>query len=294
MSAEASDQSVPAQSGEKEQPNTPPDVSQVTKSVRSVTMNNVFLGDLGEEIVTLCVGTKRKAFRVHQKLLCQSVDYFDKAFNCFKEGVDGVMYLPDDSPDAIGIFIDWLYRGDIPIKNTQSHLNNLVDVYIFAHKICLVTLKDKTMNTIRDLTRRYGLVDKHFIPNTEKVWTSTGEVCSGLLIFCVHITVHGMVLRSVEVGESSSEFKPRKLCHDDMKTLWDLGKGSFKLFAKLLRMLEYEMQISPQLLDFTARREVFLKPEHVCWFHSHKRDDPCTLEGEHNEESKLEEFLEDI
>ncbi|KAK6615871.1 hypothetical protein H4I95_01023 [Botrytis cinerea] len=70
-----------------------------------------FGDSLGLEIVTLIVGPKRKEFAVHKKLICDSCDYFNKAFcGPFLEGAEGKIYLPEDSSDAVALFIEWLYR----------------------------------------------------------------------------------------------------------------------------------------------------------------------------------------
>ncbi|KAH7417457.1 hypothetical protein BKA64DRAFT_769422 [Cadophora sp. MPI-SDFR-AT-0126] len=284
MSADVSDQKVLAQGSEKQQPNTPNP---------SPTVHKLFLGDLGEETVTLHVGPKRKAFLVHKKLICQSVDYFDKAFNSsFKEGAEGVMYLSDDNQDAVGLFVHWLYRKELPIENTQSHLNNLADAYIFAHKICLTTLKDKIMNTIQTMTLNFSLVDKHFIPFTAKVWTSTEDLRGGLKLFCVYIIVHGMVLRSIKFGQGG--LKIRKIGDNDERLMWDLGQASFKLFKGLLRVLEHELQICLHLGDLSIRRKAFLEDGSPCFFHCHKWGDLCILEPEENEKGKMSSFLEDV
>lgn len=70
---------------------------------------------MGTETVTLSVGKKRKEFTVHKKLICDASKFFNDAFNGpFKEGVDGIMYMPEDDPGVIAYFVDWLYRNPIP------------------------------------------------------------------------------------------------------------------------------------------------------------------------------------
>lgn len=86
---------------------------------------------------------------IHKKLICDSSDFFKKAFTGnFQEGQKGIMEMPDDSPGSMPLFIDWLYRGVVPVGDTEAHLYNLYDLYFMADKLCLVVLKDKTMDTI--------------------------------------------------------------------------------------------------------------------------------------------------
>jgi hypothetical protein len=70
---------------------------------------------LGDEIVTLYVGKKRKKFTLHKKLLCDRRKYFSKAFRGrFQEAQSGKMHLPEDDPDTVFDLVDYLYRGTVP------------------------------------------------------------------------------------------------------------------------------------------------------------------------------------
>ncbi|KAE8448307.1 hypothetical protein EG329_009551 [Mollisiaceae sp. DMI_Dod_QoI] len=63
---------------------------------------------LGNETVKIVVGPKRKEFTVHKKPLCASASYFKKAFDGpFKKGTEGQIYLPEDHPEVIALFIEW-------------------------------------------------------------------------------------------------------------------------------------------------------------------------------------------
>jgi hypothetical protein len=45
--------------------------------------------NLGNEMVTIYVGPKRKEFTIHKKLICGSAGYFEKAFDGkFKEACE--------------------------------------------------------------------------------------------------------------------------------------------------------------------------------------------------------------
>ncbi|TVY40715.1 hypothetical protein LSUB1_G002409 [Lachnellula subtilissima] len=108
------------------------------------------LGDnLGTELVTIYVGKEQKEYIVHKKAICDTADYFSKAFTgAFEERV-GVMYLPEESSDAFGLFVHWLYRGRVSLVHSQKHLERLFKLYVFAEKLCLVELANKTMDIIR-------------------------------------------------------------------------------------------------------------------------------------------------
>jgi hypothetical protein len=66
------------------------------------------------------------------------------------------MYLPKDKPDVFALFVDWLYRGPPPTGNSQSYLNNLYHLWIFAKQIWDTKLADATMDQIQDTCKEYN------------------------------------------------------------------------------------------------------------------------------------------
>ncbi|KAF4635213.1 hypothetical protein G7Y89_g2885 [Cudoniella acicularis] len=107
------------------------------------------LGDnIGTQMVTIIVGRSRTKFVVHKDLICHTAVFFSKAFTSAFVERDGVMGLPEESPEAFSLFVDWLYKGVIPCVTAQAHLENLVKLYVFAEKLCLEVLANKTMDQI--------------------------------------------------------------------------------------------------------------------------------------------------
>jgi hypothetical protein len=107
---------------------------------------------LGEELATLIVGPQKKWFIVHKKLLCDTVDFFQKAFmgpGRFKEGGGGVMELPEDNARAFSLFVEWAYKSNLTPCRTRTHCESLFELYFFAEKICLPKLKDKVIDEIQ-------------------------------------------------------------------------------------------------------------------------------------------------
>jgi hypothetical protein len=105
---------------------------------------------LGAEIVTLSAGRKRKEFKVHKSRICEKSEFFSKAFTGkFKEGEEGVIYLPEDAPDVVALFIEWVYQSSITFRFTEWQFYSLVKLYVFAQKICVVDLADRVMNHLQ-------------------------------------------------------------------------------------------------------------------------------------------------
>jgi len=91
---------------------------------------------MGDEIITLYVGPTRKKFTVHKSLICDSSEFFKKAFTGgFLEGQQGTIDLGEDSPEAVSLFIHWLYSSTVPLGKTEIYLHNLYDFYLFARHV---------------------------------------------------------------------------------------------------------------------------------------------------------------
>jgi hypothetical protein len=104
---------------------------------------------LGDETVTLIVGKRRKEFTVHKQLLCESCDYFRRAFDgSFKEGHEGKIHLVEESEGAVAIFVDWLYRSRIRPATDIKYLHDLFKLYVMAEKILLDELADRVIDAI--------------------------------------------------------------------------------------------------------------------------------------------------
>jgi len=118
---------------------------------------------LGEQLVSLYVGEKRKRFVVHQQLLIKTADFFGKELadqapkSAEQQKARGgkavadehdAIYLKSDDANVISLFVHWLYRKQIAFINTQAHLDNLYGLYFFAEKISRAELANKTLDTI--------------------------------------------------------------------------------------------------------------------------------------------------
>ncbi|MCJ1381405.1 hypothetical protein MMC17_004515 [Xylographa soralifera] len=100
--------------------------------------------------VTLIVGPKRKSYPVHKNLLCYCSDYFAKAFNgSFQEAKKDEIYLTEENPAAVELFISWLYRGAGVLVATETSLATLLELYITADKWCLQAVQDAVVISTR-------------------------------------------------------------------------------------------------------------------------------------------------
>jgi hypothetical protein len=199
-----------------------------------MTKANWEIRNLGNEMVTLYVGPKRKKFIVHKKLICDSADYFDKAFNGrFKEGREGIMHLPGDKPGAFSLFIDWLYRSTFPVGNSSQYLNNLYYLWVFATKICHTKLADNAMDRIRDTCKDYDqYISCKFI---QEIWDITAPDAQ-LRSWVLDLKIHEILTRKELLRNEPKTFVLIKADH--YKSLWQLLKNDFMLFEGFISRFE--------------------------------------------------------
>lgn len=108
-------------------------------------------------MVDIFVGPEKVRYRLHKKMLCSKIPYFDKILNGgFKEAKEGTAHLPEDDPDAFDMMCGWVYSGklvDLEIvlgKDGVGTINwDLNEVYIMAEKLCLPQLMDTVMDMLR-------------------------------------------------------------------------------------------------------------------------------------------------
>ena len=64
------------------------------------------------------VGPKRKRMEIHKKLLASISPELDKHVNNdMREGIKGIIYLPDEGEEVLTIFTKWVYTGDYAPKD---------------------------------------------------------------------------------------------------------------------------------------------------------------------------------
>src|SRR4051812_21905037 len=135
-------------------------------------MKLTFNREYGDEFVTIYGGVEKTKFAVHKKLICDKSEFFSKAFNGnFREGQEQTMYLEEDAPGVVDLFCRWLYTSEVIEGSTQEHLENLFGLYIFAERLMLKELKNKTMDQIQNISDEFNQVIDH--KTLARVWDTT-------------------------------------------------------------------------------------------------------------------------
>jgi hypothetical protein len=112
---------------------------------------------LGNEIVQIYVGKKRKQFSVHKKLICDRSRYFNGAFNRgFMEAGSGEIYLGDDySAEGFEHLIDFIYRRALPDYELNNY-TTVVTLYHLAHQLGMDDLMNALIDDIRERQWHYN------------------------------------------------------------------------------------------------------------------------------------------
>jgi BTB/POZ domain len=108
---------------------------------------------MGAEIVTITVetisdhGTIVEPFKVHKKILCQKIPYFDKMFNeGWTETGTQSATLPDDDPKAFKLLVGWVYGGKIEVPaDAEGPIDIYIGLFAMANKFALSRLADEAI-----------------------------------------------------------------------------------------------------------------------------------------------------
>jgi hypothetical protein len=209
------------------------------------------------------VGKKPTQFVIHQKLPCDTTDFFLKAFSgSFKES-EGIMLLPDEHPGAFSLFVDWLYRSRISHVSTARHWVNLFNLYIFAEKLCLNELANRAIDRIRHM-EACGSLDIVTIALTSHVYKNT-FADSPLRRYCVEALAYDL----------SREAMEQHIPVDDrLKQIWEYSRNDCDLFVDYFRYLQQEHRGE----DLETPAAVGNEPigEMIkCRFHRHAKGEEC-------------------
>ena len=82
---------------------------------------------------------------VHKSILEKHADFWKSALNkCWEEGAKGKIRLPEDDPEAVGTYLEWMYTSkidlnpltndDMSAKDIEEEFEHLARAYVFGEK----------------------------------------------------------------------------------------------------------------------------------------------------------------
>ncbi|SMQ49011.1 unnamed protein product [Zymoseptoria tritici ST99CH_3D7] len=132
-------------------------------------------------LVTFKVGAQSDAiatFTVHENLIRDGHDFFHAAMDKrWKEGQRHEIELPDDQPEVIGSFIEWLYTEKIAVTSTHLLQNEdsdkqyirLAHLYVFGEKVQSVAFRNAVLSAILMARDGAGTITSTYSPIREAV-----------------------------------------------------------------------------------------------------------------------------
>ena len=217
------------------------------------------------------------------QLICDSSDFFAEAFKGKPgEGAKTSLHMVDESVTVFNLFIRWLYRGKTRnILNNHKkglaivHLNNLFELYFFAHKLRITALIDAAMDSIQDISAEHRFLDVmiHPLCISRVLQNTTGT--GGLALYCANLLLYFFRKhpgKTSGVGNESDD--EQYLTSDQRKVVWILSRNSFDFFDTFINAVESSLQRDDgELIDPRRRNE----GDHFdrCFFHCHAKSYDC-------------------
>lgn len=116
---------------------------------------------MGQKTVKIIVGEGEgaKEFVVHKEILVNKVSFFENMFSSeFLQSSGGLVTLPEDSPEAFEVLIEWIYCSSLkPLHKSRNPDPYLADLAILtiglAEKYMLLELGDRAMNFLAKVAK---------------------------------------------------------------------------------------------------------------------------------------------
>jgi hypothetical protein len=94
------------------------------------------------------VGAKEVVFEAHKNVLSQHSGFFAGCSeNAFKEADSKEIFLSEDDPESVKLFLTWAYTGNIALSKNDGYTCR--NAYLFADKICAATYANQLLDKIR-------------------------------------------------------------------------------------------------------------------------------------------------
>ncbi|TVY89015.1 hypothetical protein LAWI1_G007187 [Lachnellula willkommii] len=243
---------------------------------------------LGNEIVTIHVGPKRKSFTIHKKLLCERSSYFQKAFaGGFKEGAEGVMYMDEEDAGTFDNLINWIYRDQLPSfpsKDFEDSVDGwcefagtiMAPLFFMAEKFCINELCNKIMDEFQDGDLRSGVA-----PDLEEITTAYADTHekSKLRKYCAMMTIYTVAF----MGENSKY--RREIVEDGLLSELLKSTPDFATDFTILQCTYGFRFRAPKNTD--PRRRTGSRSFGQCFFHTHSKGEVCHLGPEKKTKEKV-------
>jgi hypothetical protein len=146
-----------------------------------------------KRIVTIHVGKDPSTATsfIHADFLTHCSHFFQSSFNgTFMEGPSSTMILPETTPTAFGVFVDWAYRHQLMVHSNSVNLTDYVGLWLLADKLIIPELQSSSIVAIERFATKERLKELDF----EKIWHECIPGCEPRSMFVENIVRHMLEL----------------------------------------------------------------------------------------------------
>ena len=112
------------------------------------------------------VGTERKKYTLHERLLTHHSQYFRGALSGnFKESDDRVVTLEDADTEAFDFLVDWLYDRKLPGFHKAWDVNRMplrLHAYVLADRLLMLLLKKALFDCYFELYKPKNIFPRYY------------------------------------------------------------------------------------------------------------------------------------
>ena len=109
-------------------------------------------------MVTLYVGPKRKAYYVHQALICDRSAYFRTMFEGdSREARAKKVYLAEEKDTAVELFVTWIYGTVLMGPLSSKELSSYLSLLVLSERFLIEQLHNERADHLRRFQRCLGL-----------------------------------------------------------------------------------------------------------------------------------------
>lgn len=164
------------------------------------------------------------------------------------------MYLPEDDPDAVGLLVDFLYRGVVPNHSKKLPLFKL---YILAEKLCMLEVMDQVIDAIK--ASHIGSNIGCNVDAISRIYSETNHK-SKLRLFCVAEATLIMKRASKKV-EKGRRYEPVFKTHPEF----------------FLDLFRFQAQYDEELNGVGPYGQSSYDILEPCIFHCHSKEAGCHI-----------------
>ena len=167
------------------------------------------------QTIEVVVGSSYQAtFYVHKELVCESSEYFKRLVeNKQEQSKKQCVKLRDNGPDAFKIYLQWLYRGTIPLVHNiirQLNLPVLAWAYVLGDRLEDGKFRDSVVDSILEICSHLQFKSTDPFGGTiQHVYERTPEEPKLRLLLADICAYHGCstwITASHEAGDYPKEF----------------------------------------------------------------------------------------